>query len=406
MIRRVLLLFSLCFLLILQSGTVLYAQDDPATFGNAATNVHLNFRAGPGIGYSRIGTFRYNTRLNLEGRNNSVDWVLVAAADGTRGWVAIGFLTIDAGVSLRDLPVSTETFGVPASSGGSTETSSLNLSSGGGDVYVPKSAEESQLIDRINRTPLLHNMNTSRVAQIYRQGQTLGNRANVFTKTGDSLTNNQAFLWGYGEGNYALGVYGSLQTTIDFFLVAPRDGVANSFVNPSASMASGMNARNVLDPIWAPPGLCLPDETPLACEVRLVKPSVAIIMLGSVDVHYQFYDDYVRNIRTIVDFYVRSGVIPVLTTFRLSPTHSDWVKSLWFNAALIDISNTYQIPLINLWRANETLPDDGVDPDLFHLSQGPNPYHFTGEENQWGVTRRNLLTLQALDQLRRFVLRV
>jgi hypothetical protein len=93
-----------------------------------------------------------------------------------------------------------------------------------------------------------------------------------------------------------------------------------------------------------------------------------------------------------------------LTTFRLAYIHSDFAKSLAFNTFLLDLAGDFNIPLINLWRALGPLPDNGIQADLFHLTQSATPYNFTGDEQRFGITVRNLLTLQMLDDLRKNVL--
>ena len=72
---------------------------------------------------------------------------------------------------------------------------------------------------------------------------------------------------------------------------------------------------------------------------------------------------------------------------------------------LLDIARDEQVPLINLWSAAQTLPDEGIGPDHTHLKAQVGSYcSFDGAQQQYGGTLRNLLTLQALDQLRQNVL--
>ena len=62
----------------------------------------------------------------------------------------------------------------------------------------------------------------------------------------------------------------------------------------------------------------------------------------------------------------------------------------------------YDLPLINLNRALEPLPDHGVNPaDMIHLSVPPDGRVdlFTTEDLQYGFTVRNLVTLQTLQAL-------
>ena len=96
----------------------------------------------------------------------------------------------------------------------------------------------------------------------------------------------------------------------------------------------------------------------------------------------------------------------VLTTFVVLPDRGEiYERSLEFNMMLLDIARDEQIPLINLWAAAQTLPDDGIGPDHTHLkAQVGSLCSFDGAQQQFGGTLRNLLTLQALDQLRQNVL--
>jgi len=64
---------------------------------------------------------------------------------------------------------------------------------------------------------------------------------------------------------------------------------------------------------------------------------------------------------------------------------------------------TEQIPLIEFRNPALNLPDRGAGDDKFHLSMNGVSYYIVlnGEQNVYGLTLRNLLTLQAVDDLRR-----
>ena len=127
---------------------------------------------------------------------------------------------------------------------------------------------------------------TERVRVIYTVGQALGNRANVFSKVGDSISVSRSFLGPVGEGRYQLGDHGYLQPVIDHFSAAPaRQG--NSFENRSLAAGEGWAAWAALDPQFADAALCAPGETPLACEYRLTRPAFALIMFGTNDAGYR-----------------------------------------------------------------------------------------------------------------------
>jgi uncharacterized protein YraI len=374
----------------------IHAQNAPT----AVTTAELNVRSAPNTNGSTLNRVPKDTTLILEARNENSTWALARTLDGgVRGWVSAGFLDPASGVSVAALPVSVERFGEAATANTTNSVSAL--------VNIPAAASQpiDNMVARLESTPLFSNMSTGAIRRIYSRGLSLGNRKNVFTRVGDSITASQPFMWGIGGPEQNLGSYSYLQATVDFFSVPPRDGYSNSFGYNSMAAQSAFNAAAVLDDMWADPSVCLAEESPLECEYRLSKPSVAIVMLGSVDVQIYDLETYTRAMRQIVKISVDSGVIPVLTTFPMAPDHMYYEKSLQFNMVILDLARSNGIPLINLWRAARSLPDNGLGPDRYHLSQGPTYYTFTGEENLYGLTLRNLMTLQALDELRRNVLR-
>jgi hypothetical protein len=97
---------------------------------------------------------------------------------------------------------------------------------------------------------------------------------------------------------------------------------------------------------------------------------------------------------------IEQGVIPVLSTIVFLPERDVYPLSLQFNMTIMDIAEEYQIPLINLWAAVQSLPDVGIGPDRSHLRAQVGRFcTFDGTEQELGGTLRNLLNLQALDQL-------
>jgi hypothetical protein len=168
----------------------------------------------------------------------------------------------------------------------------------------------------------------------------------------------------------------------------------------------GFNSAAVLDPFWASEDVCRRGESSLMCEFRRVQPSVAIIMLGGIDINDLDTPEYAANMRAIVQTTITQGVIPVLTTFVVLPERGAvYERSLEFNMALLDLASTEQIPLLNLWTAAQSLPDHGIGPDRTHLKAVVGSFcSFDGAHTQYGGTLRNLLTLQVLDALRRDVL--
>ena len=261
----------------------------------------------------------------------------------------------------------------------------------------------------LNSVPVFSRFDSPRLAEIHAAGLVLGNRANVFTTVGDSNTSNGDFLrpMGLPQTLCRFGPYAPLRRTVDYFSVAPRPGMRNSFTNDSLAAEIGFGTPMVLDPFWADQSLCARNETPLQCEYRLVRPSVAVIMLGQIDNNQANLsaEDYKANMEQIIRETMDRGIIPVLTTIIFLPERDIYERSLRYNLALVELSTAYDVPLINLWAAVQTLPNVGIGPDHSHLRARVGDFcAFDGAQQELGGTLRNLLTLQALDQLRQDVL--
>jgi hypothetical protein len=247
---------------------------------------------------------------------------------------------------------------------------------------------------------------TDHARQIFEAGTELGNNPRVFSKVGDCMTASPDFLTAFGGGEYDLGEYAELQEVVDYFGGTPARGEGfeeDSFANPGLATTSGFNTASVLDSIWSNPNWCEAGESPLACEYRLSRPAFAVIMFGTNDVFFTTPALFDYNLRMIVLESIEKGVVPVLNTF---PTRPEFPEvSLLLNQIIVDISQDYDLPLINLWLALEDLPNGGVDQDAtIHLTvpeDGTSTGVFNEETLQTGYTVRNLVTLQAFDMLLR-----
>ncbi len=351
--------------------------------------VNLRVRSGPGLAYPATGILSESVVVRVEGRSEAENWVLVRAPDGLRGWVARRYLILQAGTDLDSVPIITSAAKPP-------------------DALSAEPVYDDTRIARLLAAPVLPTP-SARVLEIFARGQARGQQANVFVKVGDCQTEHPAYLTPIGDGDYDLGPYDALQATVDYFNVVPRGGAVNAFEIDSMAVYDGFTVDALLDPIWADPTYCMPGESPLACEYRLNRPAVAIVMVGGMDkksyVRYRFEE----NMREVVRYTIRQGIIPVLTTYPGSP-EGMWDALLDINVHILDIAEDEDIPLINLWLASRTLPNYGLQQDDFHLSyKGKFPgdfdvnahkVSFGGDELRWGQTLHNLLTLQTLDIIR------
>jgi len=214
-------------------------------------------------------------------------------------------------------------------------------------------------------------------AQIYQRGIKAGNDAHIFSVVGDCQSEPNVFLGIYETNRYSLGdSYQYLQETIDYY--------KGSFSRKSLSVHDGMSAPTALSALWADPTACQPNESPVACELRVRKPSIMFINLGTNWLPGASATVYGNYLRQIVDIVIANGTLPVLST-----KADDVEGNQGINKVTAQIAHDYDIPLMNFWAAAQTLPNGGLDPkrnDVYLSTDG------------WD--RRSFSALETLDALR------
>lgn len=226
---------------------------------------------------------------------------------------------------------------------------------------------------------------TDTAIEIYRRGLDNGNDPHHFSKVGDCQNVPSMFLSIFDHpGFFSLGEYDYLQPTIDYF--------EGSFSRESQAVRRGFNAASIVSPFWADPEMCDSGETPLECEFRLYRPSIAIISLETWwDSAPENYEKYVRQ---IIEATIANDVVPILATKADNLEGENQI-----NAILASLAVEYDIPVWNFWAAVQPLPNHGLTDDGFHLTWATN--HFDDEQkmrNAWPW--RNLTALQVLDAVR------
>lgn len=325
----------------------------------ASGEIPLNLRAGPGLNYTVLDLLPDGTELIISGRSRDANWLEVSTLDTLlSGWVFAEYVTVL--IDLDALPMT---------------SSPLNF---------------TNLISGI----------TDHAREIYEQGQRLGNRPNVFAKVGDSITVSNHMLHPIGEGHYDLDAFDYLQPVIDYF---SKENVrqGNAFTNTSVAAGVGWNAAAVLIPSFADSAQCLPDESPLVCEYRIIQPAWALIMFGTNDVGYVPEIDYQHNLERIVQISIDMGVVPVLSTIPPRVGYEEAVVR--FNQIVREVARKYEIPLWDYYYAmaayrETSLTFDGVHPSM--PARGHDDVAIFREANlPYGYVLRNLSALHVLDAL-------
>jgi hypothetical protein len=231
--------------------------------------------------------------------------------------------------------------------------------------------------------------------QVYQRGLEAGRNPHAFSKVGDCQSITTYFLARFDNpGYYQLGEQSYLQETIDWF--------AGSFKRESLAVKGGLNAAAMLSPLRADPNSCQTGESPLACELRINNPSIAMISLEE-----WWADDptkYERYMRQIIEYTLSQDILPILAT------KADNLEGNYLiNQTIAQLAWEYDLPLWNFWLAVQPLPNHGLmektpdgKPDMFHLTHSNNFYDYTDlQALQSGWAIRNLTALQTLDAVHR-----
>nr|MBP7602175.1 SGNH/GDSL hydrolase family protein [Thermoflexales bacterium] len=150
---------------------------------------------------------------------------------------------------------------------------------------------------------------------------------------------------------------------------------------------------------------CQPGESPLRCEYRQTRPSVALILIGTGDQHT--WQGYEQRYRQILNETIELGIIPVLITKADDLEFKDNSAPFgYLNSIVVRLAGEYGVPLLNFRQVADTLPNKGCIADGFHYNKPGDGQvaNFNAAYLQYGYNQRNLTALQVLDLLRRQVI--
>lgn len=328
----------------------------------------LRLRDSPVVGDNVRTRLTELTPLRILGRTNDNLWLQVVTPTGTQGWVMAQYVESSNSTAIASiLPIVATA--EPAGAG-------------------PPPVENPPYLSDVS----------ARALEVYAAGQARGNRANAFALIGDSNTENPNFFRAFDAGGYDLGArYAYLEATIQFF--------RGSFNRVSPAARGGFGTLKALDPAHADPAQCAGGETPVACELRITRPSVALVLIGTGDQHS--WQGYEGRLRQIVEQTIANGTIPILITKGDDLEHRDnSAPSGYINSVIRRVAGEYQMPLLNLSQVLDGLPARGFGPDGFHYNWPPDERCavLTGDHLLYGFNQRNLTALQALDLVRRRVI--
>ncbi|MDQ2700261.1 MAG: SGNH/GDSL hydrolase family protein [Actinomycetota bacterium] len=265
-----------------------------------------------------------------------------------------------------------------------------------------------------------------------------GYRPEVFAKVGDSNTELPGNLYGFACRPVEYGEHADLEPVVARYnqVRLPFDGApgcepVTSFSRLSAAARSGTYSVFPVTPIGdspppfgRPDAACSPEEIPVDCEIRLLKPRYTIIMTGTNDFNLDrdFTDlepgaKAAERLALLVAKVRQAGSVPVLSNLppmSLAEPDTEAADEAieLTNERLAALAESEDVPLINLWRAMEEdqMIDRGISADGVHLSvyggeSSPdvlaNSVNLEEEALRYGANRRNLIWVQTLAALDR-----
>ncbi len=239
---------------------------------------------------------------------------------------------------------------------------------------------------------------------LYATGQQLGNKPDVFSKVGDSITVVNEFLAPLGSPAYdptdpnVTGAFTKLAPFIQMFQDHNAAGGGNSFARTSLAAFSGWTSATLLNPAFSTIG----GLTPLQAELATNHPAFALIMIGTNDVYTSTLTGFQDRLTMIVQEATALGVIPVLSTIPDDTAFNGALEPyvLYANQVIANVAASQDVPLWNYWSAMQPLPNLGLGSDNIHPSIDPaGTGLFTSDGLQYGYNVRNLTAVQVLKKL-------
>jgi len=241
--------------------------------------------------------------------------------------------------------------------------------------------------DSWQNLPVIPEAISQYVRDLYEKGKTSKLNQRAFSKVGDCETSTEFFLapFDLNEKGYRLGEYTSLASVITFY--------HESFARQSLAARSSFSVASVLSPTWADVPPCNANESPLVCEIRIHKPAIMLVMLGTNDVKSGTTGNFEDNLKRLLEIAIANNVVPVLVT-KADNLEGDGS----INAIIARVAWENELPVMNLWRAMKDLPNGGLKEDKTHLTYAQ-PFFDYPENMLMGWPVRNLTTLQMLEFL-------
>ncbi len=221
------------------------------------------------------------------------------------------------------------------------------------DVLTPE--EVTRDPDMWKSWPVFPQFISSEMRTVYQRGLENGNYLYAFSILGDCHSLPEVFLGIYdSDPNAVRNLDVNLQETVEQFL--------GSFDRYSPTVVKGTTEGALLWVAWNEnlEGYCQPNETPIQCEIRYHKPSIAFIRIGT---HWEARNE--AYLRQIIEMLIENGTVPILVT---KPDNRELDERVNKNLAILAVE--YDLPVWNFWASIQNLPNNGLsDESEMYLSE-------------------------------------
>jgi hypothetical protein len=228
------------------------------------------------------------------------------------------------------------------------EEKPINLTIPAAETQIPTIVNsEYEVLDPENwkAWPIIPSGISDRMRQIYQEGLSNGNNPNAYSILGDCNSEPDVFMGIYDHQNdFVDQLSTDLLETIQVF--------KGSFDRYSPTVKKGATEGAMLWAAWNEneEGYCENSETPIDCELRVHKPSITLINLGT---HYELRnEDYLR---IIIEKLLDSGSVPIVVTKADNREKDERV-----NQTLVKLAAEFELPVWNFWKSVQDLPNKGI----------------------------------------------
>lgn len=181
---------------------------------------------------------------------------------------------------------------------------------------------------------------------IYQRGLLMGNDPQHFSILGDCQSMPDIFMGRFETDE-------ELLASLPYDLWETVKHFEGSFSRISPTIKPGTTAGAILWAEWIDRDTityCEENETPLDCELRVWKPSIVLINLGT---HWETRN--YKYLTQIIDTLISRGILPILAT---KADNREGDSSI--NLQIAETSEMYDIPIWNFWSTVQGLANGGL----------------------------------------------